>query len=89
MGRRELQVLEAKIYGFCSGSGLGIQWSLLEGSLHPGGLFASVSQMGNMGFGISPNPPNSQDNNNGGFMLPYTDVVDVVPTRGMEEYCSN
>ncbi|XP_057477655.1 adenine nucleotide transporter BT1, chloroplastic/mitochondrial [Actinidia eriantha] len=75
MGRRELQVLEAKKDGFCSGSGLGIQWSLPEGSLHPGGLFASVGQMGNMGFGISPNPPNSQDNNhNGGFKLPYTDL---------------
>ncbi|GFS35323.1 mitochondrial substrate carrier family protein [Actinidia rufa] len=75
MGRRELQVLEAKKDGFCSGSGLGVQWSLPEGSLHPGGLFASVGQMGNMGFGISPNPPNSQDNNhNGGFKLPYTDL---------------
>ncbi|XP_057504244.1 adenine nucleotide transporter BT1, chloroplastic/mitochondrial-like [Actinidia eriantha] len=73
---RELQVLEAKKDEFCSGSGLGIQWSLPEGSLHPGGLFASVGQMGNMGFGISPNPPNSQNsnNNNGGFKLPYTDL---------------
>ncbi|CAL5355324.1 unnamed protein product [Camellia sinensis] len=73
MGRRDLQVLEVKKDGFFSSSGLGLQWSLPEGSFHPGGLFASVGQVGNMGFGISPNSPNSRDNN-GGFKVPYTDL---------------
>ena len=73
MGRRDLQVLEVKKDGFFSSSGLGLQWSLPEGSFHPGGLFASVGLVGNMGFGISPNSPNSRDNN-GGFKVPYTDL---------------
>ncbi|KAL7164251.1 hypothetical protein ACSBR2_040208 [Camellia fascicularis] len=73
MGRRDLQVLEVKKDGFFSSSGLGLQWNLPEGSFHPGGLFASVGQVGNMGFGISPNSPNSRDNN-GGFKVPYTDL---------------
>ncbi|KAL6952170.1 hypothetical protein U1Q18_048872, partial [Sarracenia purpurea var. burkii] len=75
MGRNELHVLEGKKNEFFSGSGLGIQWSLPEGSFHPGGLFASVGQVGggNMGFGISPNSPNSRDNS-GGFKLPCTDL---------------
>ncbi|XP_052208976.1 adenine nucleotide transporter BT1, chloroplastic/mitochondrial-like [Diospyros lotus] len=73
MGRREIKLLEGKKNGFWSGSELGIQWSLPEGGLHPGGLFACVGQVGNMGFGISPNPSNSRDNN-GGFKLPYTDL---------------
>ncbi|KAI7987216.1 hypothetical protein LOK49_LG13G02579 [Camellia lanceoleosa] len=71
MGRSEFKVLKGKRDGF---SDLGLQWSLPEGSYHPGGLFASVGQVGNnMGFGISPNSPNSRDNN-GGFKLPYTDL---------------
>lgn len=71
MGRSEFTVLKGKRDGF---SDLGLQWSLPEGSYHPGGLFASVGQVGNnMGFGISPNSPNSRDNN-GGFKLPYTDL---------------
>ncbi|KAI7995370.1 hypothetical protein LOK49_LG11G01538 [Camellia lanceoleosa] len=73
MGRRDLQVLEVKKDGFFSSSGLGLQWSLPDGSFHPGGLFASVGQVGNMGFGISPNSPNSRDNNDG-FKVPYTDL---------------
>ncbi|GMP55188.1 hypothetical protein CsSME_00020078 [Camellia sinensis var. sinensis] len=71
MGRSDFKVLKGKRDGF---SDLGLQWSLPEGSYHPGGLFASVGQVGNnMGFGISPNSPNSLDNN-GGFKLPYTDL---------------
>ncbi|CAK9169636.1 unnamed protein product [Ilex paraguariensis] len=73
MGRRETQILEDRKDGFSSGSQLGFQWSLQGGNFHPGGLFASVGQMGNMGFGVSPNSPNSRDNN-GGFKLPYTDL---------------
>ncbi|XP_059640520.1 adenine nucleotide transporter BT1, chloroplastic/mitochondrial-like [Cornus florida] len=73
MGRREMPVSEGKRDGFFSGSELGFQWSLQEGSFHPGGLFASVNKVGNMGFGISPNSPNSRDNNHG-LKLPYTDL---------------
>ncbi|KAG5585757.1 hypothetical protein H5410_046191 [Solanum commersonii] len=40
----------------------------------PGGLFASVGQMGSMGFGVSsPNPSDSWDEN-GGFKVPYFDL---------------
>ncbi|XP_052171503.1 adenine nucleotide transporter BT1, chloroplastic/mitochondrial-like [Diospyros lotus] len=73
MGWGESRVWEAKKDGVSRDSGLGLQWSLPEGSFHPGGLFASVGQVGNMGFGISPNSPNSRDNN-GGFKVPYTDL---------------
>uniref|UniRef100_A0A5B6ZK28 Adenine nucleotide transporter BT1 n=1 Tax=Davidia involucrata TaxID=16924 RepID=A0A5B6ZK28_DAVIN len=73
MGRREMQALEGKKDGFFSGCELGFPWSLQDGSFHPGGLFASVNQVGNMGFGISPNSPNSKDNN-GGLKLPYSDL---------------
>lgn len=52
---------------------LGLQWGLQEGAFHPGGLFASVGQVG-MGFGISPNSPNSRDNNNAGLKLPCMDL---------------
>uniref|UniRef100_A0A5B6ZMI1 Adenine nucleotide transporter BT1 n=1 Tax=Davidia involucrata TaxID=16924 RepID=A0A5B6ZMI1_DAVIN len=73
MGSREMPVLEGKKDGLFSVSGLGFQWSLQGGSSHPGGLFASVNQVGNMGCGISPNSPNSRDNN-GGLKLPYADL---------------
>ncbi|OVA00446.1 Mitochondrial carrier protein [Macleaya cordata] len=73
MARNRIQVVEGKKKdGFLSSSSEmgGLQWSLSEGSYHPGGLFASVGQMG-MGFGISPNSPNPRDN---GLKLPYTDL---------------
>ncbi|CAK9171544.1 unnamed protein product [Ilex paraguariensis] len=73
MGRRETQVLEGRKDGFFSDSQLRLQWSLQDGNFHPGGLFACVGQMGNMGFGVSPNSPNSRDDN-GGLKLPYTDL---------------
>lgn len=57
--------------GFFSVCGLGSQWNTQEGFYHPGGLFASVGQVG-MGFGVSPNPPNPRDD--GGMKLPYTDL---------------
>lgn len=53
-----------------------LQWSSINGidNFHPeGGLFACVGQMG-MGFGVSPNPPNPQDNGGGSFKLPYMDL---------------
>ncbi|KAF5461421.1 hypothetical protein F2P56_017525 [Juglans regia] len=72
MGRREgLQLFDDKRDGFFSVCDLGSQWSLQEGFFHPGGLFASVGQVG-MGFGVSPNPPDSRDNR--GVKVPYTDL---------------
>ncbi|RZC53726.1 hypothetical protein C5167_012573 [Papaver somniferum] len=66
-----------------SGSG-GLEWSLSEGgsssssnrNYHPGGLFASVGQMG-MGFGVSPNSPNQSAPSNprdNAIKLPCTDL---------------
>ncbi|XP_057467131.1 adenine nucleotide transporter BT1, chloroplastic/mitochondrial-like [Actinidia eriantha] len=75
MGKREIKALGVKNNGLCSVSNLGLQWSPPEGDFHPGGLFASVGQMGDMGFGMSPNSPNSRDNNGGfNFKVPYTDL---------------
>ncbi|XP_041022763.1 LOW QUALITY PROTEIN: adenine nucleotide transporter BT1, chloroplastic/mitochondrial-like [Juglans microcarpa x Juglans regia] len=72
MGRREgLQLFDDKRDGLFSVCDLGSQWSLQEGFFHPGGLFASVGQVG-MGFGVSPNPPDSRDNR--GVKVPYTDL---------------
>ncbi|OIT35565.1 PREDICTED: adenine nucleotide transporter BT1, chloroplastic/mitochondrial [Nicotiana attenuata] len=75
MGRREMQVLECKRDGNLCNSQLGFQWSLQDSNFVPvGGLFASVGQMGSMGFGVSsPNNSNSRDEN-GGFKLPYFDL---------------
>lgn len=62
MGKRGIQLFDDKRDGFFSICDLGSQWSLQDGSFYqPGGLFASVGQMG-MGFGVSPNPPDSRDN---------------------------
>ncbi|KAA0038804.1 adenine nucleotide transporter BT1 [Cucumis melo var. makuwa] len=62
MGQKGTQVLAYKRDGFFSVFDLGSQWSIQEGHFHPGGLFASVGQMG-IGFGISPNSSNSDDAN--------------------------
>ncbi|KAK4338582.1 hypothetical protein RND71_043069 [Anisodus tanguticus] len=75
MGRREkMQVLECKRDGNLSMSQLGLQRSFQDSNFCPGGLFASVGEMGSMGFGVSsPNPSDSRDEN-GGFKLPYFDL---------------
>ncbi|KAF8400665.1 hypothetical protein HHK36_013965 [Tetracentron sinense] len=70
MARRKLQAVEDKRGGLFSSSEMGVQWNLQEGCFHPGGLFASVGQMG-MGFDVSPSSPNPRDN---GVKLPYTDL---------------
>ncbi|KAF8389101.1 hypothetical protein HHK36_025786 [Tetracentron sinense] len=70
MGRRRLQAVEDKRDGLFSSSQMGFQWSIQDDCFHPGGLFACVGRMG-MGFGVSPNSPNSRDN---GVKLPYTDL---------------
>ncbi|PON76965.1 Mitochondrial carrier protein [Trema orientale] len=71
MGKRGIQVFDDSKDGFFSVCGLGSQWNTQEGFYQPGGLFASVGQVG-MGFGVSPNPPNPRDD--GGMKLPYTDL---------------
>ncbi|KAL0311794.1 UNVERIFIED_CONTAM: Adenine nucleotide transporter BT1, chloroplastic/mitochondrial [Sesamum radiatum] len=58
----KMQSLEFKNEGFLSNSHLGLQWNLQDCNFYPGGgLFASVSQMGN--------------NENGGFKLPCADLL--------------
>ncbi|KAL2237320.1 adenine nucleotide transporter BT1, chloroplastic/mitochondrial-like [Sesamum indicum] len=58
----KMQSLEFKNEGFLSNSHLGLHWNLQDCNFYPaGGLFASVSQMGN--------------NENGGFKLPCADLL--------------
>ncbi|KAE9586965.1 hypothetical protein Lal_00004593 [Lupinus albus] len=59
MGRKGIQVFDHKRDGFFSVSNLGC-----ENNFYPGGLFASVGQMG-MGFGSNVQPNNPSDNGNG------------------------
>ena len=70
MGRRGIQLFDDKRDGFFSVCDLGSQWSLQDGSFHPGGLFASVGQVGMGAF--TPNPSDSRDN--GGVKVPYADL---------------
>ncbi|KAK2392156.1 Adenine nucleotide transporter bt1, chloroplastic/mitochondrial [Trifolium repens] len=61
MGRNKNQIFDDKRDGFFSVSDLGSQ-SHHEDYYYPGGLFASVGQMG-IGFGVQqPNPPDSSQN---------------------------
>ncbi|KAL0016367.1 hypothetical protein SO802_003436 [Lithocarpus litseifolius] len=76
MGRKKgIQLFDDKRDGFFSvcDSGSPSPWNLQEGStyFHPGGLFASVGQVG-MGFGVSPNPSDSRDN--GSVKVPHSDM---------------
>lgn len=71
MGRKGIRVFDDRKDGFFSVSGLGSQCRLQDEAFLPGGLFASVGQMG-VGFGISPDSSNPR--NNGGSKLPYTDL---------------
>ncbi|KAK8655184.1 hypothetical protein V6N13_107774 [Hibiscus sabdariffa] len=68
MGKRGILLFDDKKDGFFSLSGSGSQWSLEQNNCYPGGLFASVGQMG-MGFGVSPNP-----RDNGGIKAPFSDL---------------
>ncbi|XVF88138.1 hypothetical protein PTKIN_Ptkin19aG0025900 [Pterospermum kingtungense] len=79
MGKRGIQLFDDKNDGFFSVSDLGSQWSLEQNSFYPGGLFASVGQMG-MGYGVSPNSPNPRDN--GGIKAPFFDLfVKYLPSQ--------
>lgn len=77
MGRKDMCVLECKSNGIQSNSQLRLQWSVQKDDnfVPIGGLFASVSQMDNMDFGVSSNSPKPGGNDgNGGFKLPYADL---------------
>ncbi|KAK4277156.1 hypothetical protein QN277_015197 [Acacia crassicarpa] len=68
MGGKGVQPFDDKRDVFFSVCNLGSQWSLQDGYMHPGGLFASASQVG-MGFGFQPQPqpqPNPSDSRDGG-----------------------
>lgn len=92
MGKKGFQALEGNKNGLFSDSQLGFQWSLQDGNFHPGGLFASVGQVGGMGFGGSSPSPNSSGENGGGrgsTKLPYTELyekyVEGFKTAGVTE----
>lgn len=70
-----MEVLEVKKGGFSSSSQLGFQWSLQDGNFRPGGLFASVGQMGGS-MDFSPSSQNQSDSRDGnpGFKIPYVDL---------------
>ncbi|KAE8700160.1 Adenine nucleotide transporter BT1 [Hibiscus syriacus] len=79
MSKKGMALFDDKRYGFFSICDLGSQWSLEPNSSYPGGLFASVGQMG-MGFGVSPNSPNPPDN--GGTKPPFSDLfAKYLPVR--------
>ncbi|XP_022751647.1 adenine nucleotide transporter BT1, chloroplastic/mitochondrial-like [Durio zibethinus] len=79
MGKRGIQLLDDKKDGFFSICDLGSQWSLEQNNFYPGGLFASVGQMG-MGFGVSPNTPNPREN--GGIKATFSDLfVKYLPSQ--------
>ncbi|KAK8501283.1 hypothetical protein V6N11_057370 [Hibiscus sabdariffa] len=74
-----MPLFDDKRDGFFSVCDLGSQWSLEPNNSCPGGLFASVGQMG-MGFGVSPNSPNPPDND--GTKPPFSDLfVKYLPIR--------
>ncbi|CAA6672666.1 unnamed protein product [Spirodela intermedia] len=69
MAGRSLEAVENKKRGLFGIPEVGLQWKQEE-CFHPGGLFASVGQVG-MGFGMSSNPPTSKEK---GLKIPYTDL---------------
>lgn len=76
MGKKGIELFDDRGDGFFSICNLGSQLSFQDDSYHPGGLFASVGQVG-MGFGVSPNSPNPRDDGGGGggcMKVPYTDL---------------
>ncbi|XP_039126421.1 adenine nucleotide transporter BT1, chloroplastic/mitochondrial-like [Dioscorea cayenensis subsp. rotundata] len=65
-----MQALENTNNGFLSISGLGSLWNPQDAFYPPGGLFASVGQMG-VGFGISPNSTGPRET---GVKVPCVDL---------------
>ncbi|KAJ4707913.1 adenine nucleotide transporter BT1, chloroplastic/mitochondrial-like [Melia azedarach] len=85
MGKRGVQLFDDRRDGFFSICDLASQWNIQgENFLYqyqPGGLFASVGQVG-MNFGVSPNSSNPPDNNNGSIKSSYNDLyVKYVPSQ--------
>ncbi|KAL5975312.1 hypothetical protein ACLOJK_031991 [Asimina triloba] len=70
MDGRRFQAIEGKRDGFFSNPEMGFQLNFQECGFSPGGLFASVGQVG-VGFGLTPNPPNPRDN---GGKVPGSDL---------------
>lgn len=73
MGRKDIHLFDDRSDGFFSVCNLGFQTSPEQVPYHPGGLFASVSQVG-MGFGVSPTPDPQNSRGDGGMKLPYSDL---------------
>lgn len=86
MGKRGVQLFDDKSDGFFSVCNFGTPWSVQDVYYHPGGLFASVGQMG-MGLGVSPSPSNPRDD--GGLKVPfaglYVKYVEGFPNGGLKE----
>lgn len=70
MGKKGIQLFDDRQDGFFSVSDLGSLWGSQEGSFHPGGLFASIGQVGMDAF--TPKPPEPRDK--GGVKVPYADL---------------
>ncbi|XP_058074483.1 adenine nucleotide transporter BT1, chloroplastic/mitochondrial [Magnolia sinica] len=70
MARKKFEAIEGKKDGFFFNPEMGFQCNFQECGFSPGGLFASVSQVG-VGFGLSPNSQNSRDNDG---KLPGSDL---------------
>ncbi|KAK4801042.1 hypothetical protein SAY86_021529 [Trapa natans] len=76
MDKKAIQLFDDWRDGVLSISGLSSQWGLRDPDFYPGGLFASVGQMG-MNFGVSPNSPNRGTGGGGGgdIKLPHTELL--------------
>ncbi|KAJ1404852.1 Mitochondrial substrate/solute carrier [Sesbania bispinosa] len=88
MGGRGIPLFDDKRDNLFSISYLGSQWGVhnQEGYYQPGGLFASVGQMG-MGFGVQPPNPSSSSSdsqgNSSGMRIPCTELyVRYVQSEG-------
>ncbi|XP_044471730.1 adenine nucleotide transporter BT1, chloroplastic/mitochondrial-like [Mangifera indica] len=84
--RGGFQLFDDRIDGFFSICDLASQRNLKDDDFNSqyqlGGLFASVGQV-EMNFGVSPNSPNSHDNNDGGIKSPLTDFyMKYVASKG-------
>ncbi|KAK5842928.1 Protein brittle-1, chloroplastic/amyloplastic [Gossypium arboreum] len=79
MTKGGVQMLDDKKDGFFSVCNSGSQWSLDQNNVYPGGLFASVGQMG-IEFGVSPDSPSPRDN--GGIKAPFSDFfLNYLPSQ--------
>ncbi|KAL6954233.1 hypothetical protein U1Q18_045343 [Sarracenia purpurea var. burkii] len=80
MGRRRLLGFKDNGSGLFSNPGIGFPCCSGDENRHPGGLFSSIGQMG-IGFGITPNYPNST-----ALKLPYLNLYSkyMLPEPGFE-----